>query len=220
MDNGYGLCPSEYGRLKRMAVDMRNIDFYFDFLSPYSYLAHCELPALADKYGYGISYKPIDLPAAKLAAGNTGPATARMPMKLRYAMADLTRWSEKYGVPLAFAQVPPVTARINKGTFFAIEKDQARAYVDRAWLATFGSGGDFNSDELLGGVAQQMGWSAQEFLEFVSSDRAAQLYDAGNKAAQERGVFGVPVMTVGEEMWWGNDRLEFLEEYLVAHTAR
>ncbi len=199
---------------------MSNIDFYFDFLSPYSYLAHSRLPDLADKYGYGISYKPIDLKEAKLAAGNTGPATAQMPMKLRYAMADLTRWSQKYAVPFAFAKVPPVTSRINKGTFFAIERDQARDYVSRAWLATFGSGGDFNSDELLAGLARQMGWSPEEFLEFTGSDAAQRLYEAGNKAAHERGVFGAPIMMVGEEMWWGNDRLDHLEDYLAAHPAK
>jgi 2-hydroxychromene-2-carboxylate isomerase len=198
---------------------MSNIDFYFDFLSPYSYLAHCRLPALADEYGYGISYKPIDLKAAKLAAGNTGPATAQMPMKLRYAITDLTRWGKKYGVPFAFAKAPPVTTRMNKGTFFAIERGQARDYVDKAWHATFGSGGDFNSDAVLSDVARRLGWSPEEFLAFLESDRAERLYEEGNKAAHARGVFGVPIMMVGDEMWWGNDRLDFLEEYLAVHPA-
>lgn len=198
---------------------MSNIDFYFDFLSPYSYLAHCRLPALADKYGFGIHYKPIDLKAAKLAAGNTGPATAQMPVKLRYAMADLTRWANRYGAPLAFANVPPVTERANKGTYFAHRKGQEQAYVSALWAATFGAGGDFNSDGLLSDIAQQLGWSPEEFLAFLQSDTAEQLYEQGNKDAQGRGVFGAPIMMVGDEMWWGNDRLDFLEEYLAAHPA-
>ena len=198
---------------------MSNIDFYFDFLSPYSYLAHCRLPALADKYGYAISYKPIDLKAAKLAAGNTGPATVQMPVKLRYATVDLTRWATKYGAPLAFGKAPPVTERANKGTFFAIERGQAREYVSKLWLATFGSGGDFNSDEMLSDVSRRLGWSPEEFLAFVQSDKAQRLYETGNREAQDRGVFGAPIMMVGDEMWWGNDRLDFLEEYLVAHPA-
>jgi 2-hydroxychromene-2-carboxylate isomerase len=198
---------------------MSNIDFYFDFLSPYSYLAHCRLPSLADKYGYGISYRPIDLKAAKLAAGNTGPATVQMPVKLRYATADLTRWARKYGAPLAFGKAPPFTERANKGTFFAIERGQAREYVSSLWLATFGAGGDFNSDEMLSDVSRRLGWSPEEFLAFVQSDKAQRLYEAGNKEAQDRGVFGAPIMMVGDEMWWGNDRLDFLEEYLAAHPA-
>lgn len=198
---------------------MSNIEFYFDFLSPYAYLAHCRLPALADKYGYSISYKPIDLKEAKLAAGNTGPATAQMPVKLRYVMVDLTRWSKKYGVPFAFASVPPVSVRANKGTFFALQQGQEREYVSTLWRSTFGAGGDVNSDELLSDVARQMHWRPEEFLAFVQSEEAARLYDAGNAEARQRGVFGVPTMTMGEEMWWGNDRLDFLEEYLAAHPA-
>jgi len=198
---------------------MGTIDFYFDFLSPYSYLAHCRLPDLAGRYGYELAYRPIDLNAAKLAAGNTGPATAQMPKKLCYAVADLARWAERYNVPLAFAKVPPVTERANKGTFFALERGQARAYVETLWCATFGSGGEFNSDEVLSGVAGQLGWSAAEFLEFVESAAAGRLYEESNRQAQERGVFGAPTMMVGDEMWWGNDRLDFLEDYLAAHPA-
>ena len=190
---------------------MSNIDFYFDFLSPYSYLAHCRLPELADKYGYVLTYKPIDLKAAKLAAGNTAPATAQMPVKLRYAIADLTRWAQKYGVALAFANVPPVTERANKGMFFAMQKEQGQAYVSALWAATFGSGGEFNSDEVLGGVAGQLGWSPEEFFDFVQSDTAGRLYEECNDEAHKRGVFGAPTMMVGDEMWWGNDRLDLLE---------
>lgn len=200
---------------------MSSIDFYFDFFSPYSYLANVRLPGLADKYGYSITYRPIDVKAAKLAAGNTAPATAQMPVKLRYAIADLTRWGKRYGAPFAFAPgVPTSSARINKGTFFAIGKGQARAYVDKAYHATFGSGGAFDSEEVLSGVAQAMGWSPAEFLAFVNSEKAEQLYAASNKEAHARGVFGVPIMMVGDEMWWGNDRLDFLEEYLAAHPAK
>lgn len=199
---------------------MSNIDFYFDFFSPYSYLANIRLPDLADKYGYTITYKPIDVKEAKLAAGNTGPATAQMPVKLRYAVADLTRWGKKYGAPFAFAPgVPTSSARLNKGTFLAIDKGQARAYVNKAYHATFGSGGAFDSDEVLTSVADQMGWTAQELLDYVRSEKAEQLYTECKKAAHARGVFGVPIMMVGDEMWWGNDRLDFLEEYLAAHPA-
>ena len=199
---------------------MGNIDFYFDFLSPYSYLANFRLPTLAVEYGYGITYKPIDLKAAKLAAGNTAPPTAAMPVKLRYAIADLTRWANRYGAPLAWAQAPPVSERVNKGTFFAIAKGQSQEYLDTVWSATFGSGGEFNSDEVLTAVARNMGWSPEEFLAYVVSDEAAALYEEGNQAAQARGVFGVPTMMVGDEMWWGNDRLDFLAEFLAAHPGK
>jgi len=199
---------------------MPTIDFYFDFLSPYAYLSSFRLPALAAKYGYGINFRPIDLKSAKLAAGNTAPPTAAMPVKLNYAIADLTRWAKRYGAPLAWAKAPPVTERVNKGTYFAIANGQAQQYVDAVWAATFGSGGEFNSDDVLTAVAEKMGWSADEFFAYVASDEAAALYDEGNKVAQARGVFGVPTMMVGDEMWWGNDRLDFLEEFLAAQSGK
>ena len=199
---------------------MSSIDFYFDFLSPYAYLAHSQLPALAEKYGCRIDYKPIDLKAVKLAAGNTGPATVQIPAKLKYFMADMNRWCDRYDIPFAFGRAPPVTERANKGVFLARQKGQEGEYVTALWRATFGSGGEFNSDPLLTEVATRLGWAPQEFLEFVESSEADRLFEQGNREAQERGVFGVPTMMVGDEMWWGNDRLDFLEEYLTSHPPK
>ena len=198
---------------------MSTIDFYFDFLSPYSYLAHARLPALAGKYGYAIDYRPVDLKAVKLAAGNTGPATAQIPAKLTYFLTDMARWCDRYGIPFAFAKAPPVTDRANKGVFFARRHGQAQEYVSALWGATFAVGGEFNSEAVLSDVAGAMGWPADKFLAFVGSDEAAGLYEQGNKEAVECGVFGAPTMMVGDQMWWGNDRLDFLEEYLAAHPA-
>jgi 2-hydroxychromene-2-carboxylate isomerase len=66
------------------------------------------------------------------------------------------------------------------------------------------------------GVARSMEWDATEFLDFVGSPQARERYALGNRDAQARGVFGAPTMMLGDQMWWGNDRLEFLEEYLAA----
>ena len=204
-----------------MDDEMKTVDFFFDFMSPFAYLAHQRLPQLVDKFGYGISYKPIDLKAAKLAAGNTGPANVQIPVKIRYLLVDLTRWAERYGVPFKMPKVPSFdSARANKGTFFAIERGRARDYVTHVWRESYGSGGSIGSEDLLKDVARQMDWSPQEFLDFTQSDAAERLYEQTNKEAHSRGVFGVPIMMVGENMWWGNDRLDFLEEYLIAQCSR
>jgi len=216
---------------------MSNIDFYFDFASPYAYLAHCRLPALADKYGYGITYKPIDLFAARRAAGNSGPPSAQIPPKFRYVTTDLKRWAQKYDAPFVMPWAAKSgdsngakkvelqkewidSSRAHKGMFFANERGQGRDYATRLWRATFGSGGFVGDPELLRGVAQDMGWSPDGFLEFIQSDQAERLYEETNREAHARGVFGVPIMFVDDEMWWGNDRLSFLEEHLAAHPAR
>ena len=199
---------------------MPTIDFYFDFTSPYAYLAHCRLPGLADRHGYEIAYKPIDLKAAKLAIGNDGPANMQLPVKMRYIMADIMRWVQRYKAPFNVGKGATFESeRSNIGTLYAIEKGRARDYVNALWHASFGSGGSMGSDDLLRDVASQMGWSPDTFLEFIESDAARQRYQEVNRQAQDRGVFGVPTMMVGDQMWWGNDRIDFLDEYLAAHPA-
>jgi 2-hydroxychromene-2-carboxylate isomerase len=218
----------------------RRIEFFFDFLSPYAYLAHCRLPTLADKYGYDLVYKPFNMPAAKRAAGNTAPPAPAIPVKFRYISADFRRWADRYGVPLNMPwlvksdapletlkqgiDVPKTgldTTRANKGMFFALDRGQGREYATRLWGGSYGAPGGplVGSDELLMDVARQLGWSAEELLDFVQSDAAEQRYAQNTEEAISRGVFGAPTMVVDEEMWWGNDRLVLLEEYLSAHPA-
>lgn len=199
---------------------MTTIDFYFDFVSPYSYLANCRLPQIARERGCEIAYHPIDLKAAKLAAGNTGPATAQMPLKLRYAIADLSRWAAHYGVSIAFSTAGiPNSTPANIGTYYAIDRGLTAEYLAKMWQATFGSGGAIGSEQVSRDVAAQMGWQGDDFLAFIASDEAIRRYDEGNAQAQARGVFGAPIMMVGDEMWWGNDRLDFLDEYLAETCA-
>lgn len=208
---------------------MNKIEFFFDFVSPYAYLAQFKLPAIAAKYGYEIECKPINLSEAKLAAGNNGPATAQIPAKFRYAGIDLMRWAKKYGAPFVMpALKKPAnpeekmalpkelldTSKAHKGFFYAQKQGKGGEYVSRVYHATFGSGGFAGDDEVLRGVAEGFGWDADEFFDYIHSDEANALYEACNAEAHSRGIFGVPTMIIGDQMWWGNDRLSLMEEYL------
>lgn len=189
------------------------IDFYFDFMSPFAYLAHTQLPALAARYGLRIAYHAIDLPAAKLAAGNTAPPNVSIPVKLRYLVTDMQRWAQRYGVPLVFPKTLK-SERLNLGLYFALDRERAEDYVRAAWLPTWGQGGDMDDEALISGVARSLGWDATEFLGFIASPAACERYALDNREAHARGVFGAPTMMLGEQMWWGNDRLGFLDEHL------
>lgn len=193
---------------------MKTIDFYFDFWSPFAYLASHRLAQIAENHHCDINYLPIDLKRAKRAAGNTGPANIDIPPKIRYLMKDLKRWADRYGLP--FGQVPKGSNihRINKGLFYAQDHHRAQAYVRESYNAVWGQGGDPNNDEVLKGVAEKLGWDGDEFLNYVSSPEADERYEKVFEKAVENGVFGVPIFIVDEQMWWGNDRLDFLDEYL------
>lgn len=189
------------------------VDFFFDFLSPFAYLAHLKLPELATRHGFRLRYVPMDLPRAKRVAGNTGPSNRDIPVKLRYLVADMNRWAARYGVPLVFPKSFASEA-MNKGALFAEDRGRIEEYVTAAFARVWGLGEDMSSETVLRGLAIDLGWSPDEFLGFIVSPKAAERFEDCNQDAHRRGVFGVPMMVIGEQMWWGNDRLEFLEEFL------
>jgi 2-hydroxychromene-2-carboxylate isomerase len=195
------------------AIDV--IDFYFDFISPFSYLAYQRLPDLAARFGCSVACHVLDLAETKRLGGNTGPTSRDQPLKRRYNQKDKERWGRRYGVPI----VNPTSYgpdRINKGTFFAADRGETHAYIVCAWRKLWGEGGDMAGEGILRDVARELRWDADAFLAFTLSRAADDRYKAATLAAHRRGVFGVPTMMIGDEMWWGNDRLDFLEEFLAS----
>jgi len=191
---------------------MKPIEFFFDFSSPFAYLAHSQLPVIADRFGLDILYRPIDLfePAP---LRQHRPLDSQIPNKFRYIQKDLVRWAEKYGIPFQFPRpaagqqviakarsIPPAPTR---RCISPIEQDRAREFATRLWSKTYGVGGFVGDDENLRAVAQEMGWDPDRLLAYANSDAAQARYEAANREAHERGVFGVPIMLIGDEMWWG-----------------
>lgn len=132
------------------------IDFYFDFRSPFSYLAHCELPKITAKRGYDLTYHVVVLDVIKLEGGNTGPAVREMPLKSHYSDIDMQRWARRYGVtmkrPCGYGP-----ERLNNGTFMALDRGRVREYVTAAWRRAWGEGGDMMDETLLRDIANELG---------------------------------------------------------------
>lgn len=194
---------------------MTTVDCYIDFLSPFSYLAHHRLTGIAGATGARIAWHAIDLAAAKKAAGNTGPGTRDMPVKLAYAKKDLARWVAEYGVP--FTWVGNYASRaLNIGLGHARAQGRGDAYVEAGFRAGWGEGGRLDDPALLRRVAQAAGLDVPSFMAWIESAEGARAYEAETTAAIARGVFGVPSMMIGDELWWGNDRLDWVERALRA----
>lgn len=198
--------------VKTGSVSDRVIDFYFDFMSPYAYLAHIRLPAIAKKYGYTLAYHPIDLVRTKIEAGNTGPSNRSIPRKIAYLVNDFERWASLYGVPIKTPRSHD-SMLANLGVFAAAEVDRTQDYVNAMWAHAWGGGEDFRLVDIAI-VARRLGLDSEHFADRLRSDEAAAWYEASNIAAFERGVFGVPTMIADGEMFWGNDRLDFLERHI------
>lgn len=197
----------------------RIIDFYFDFISPFSYLAHQRLPGLAAHFGYTIDFHAADLADLKRLAGNTAPKMTAIPLKLRYSRIDQQRWADRYGVPITPPSGSHDSSWLNRGTFYAADRNQAGEYVTAVWTRMRRDGRDLAEESTWKKVAGDLGWKSDDFIGFVRSEASKARYQHSTQQAHERGVFGVPTMMIGDEMWWGNDRLDFLEAFLEGQVA-
>jgi 2-hydroxychromene-2-carboxylate isomerase len=110
--------------------------------------------------------------------------------------------------------------RLNSGQLYAADQGKARAYVDAAFHRVWGMGGDPDDDALLHAVAEDAGLQAQSLFDYVHSAPAQLRYQACQQEAYRLGIFGVPMILAGDQMYWGNDRLDFLEEWLTAGESR
>ena len=192
----------------------KKIDFYFDFISPFSYLAHTKLPALAEKYGVTLNYHAMDIPKAKVAAGNYGPSNREVKPKIKVMLADLQRWAKRYDVPLEFPKSFDCE-RWNRAVSFAVKEGKAQQFVAAAYDQIWGKGIDASDDTILASIAAEVGLDDKALIAYVTSEEGEADFVAACEAAHETGVFGAPIMIVDDkEYFWGNDRFDFLEEFL------
>lgn len=195
------------------------INFYFDFLSPYSYLARHRLVGLANQYGMSIRYHAIDLAQLKAAIGNIGPANRDLEVKLSHLKVDLQRWADLYGIPLVF---PPnyQSRSLNCGLYFPAALGREAEYVSHAFHETWGKGRAPDSKQVFQELCTLMQWNFSEFMDFTESNSALYLFNRATQQAIEKNIFGVPTTIVNDQMWWGNDRLFFVEKYLQKETMK
>lgn len=194
---------------------MRTIDFYFDFPSPYAYLAHTQLPAIAAQHGASIVYHPFRILELMKIVGNR-PTTLECKNKGKYAGADLQRWVKRYKVP--YARNPHSRgfdfAELGRGALVAIGDGRGAEYVAAIFTAIWGVSEDLSQRAVLIDVLNRAGFDGKSLLERASADAMTAQLETETMAAAERGVFGAPTMFVGDHMFFGNDRLDFLVDEL------
>jgi 2-hydroxychromene-2-carboxylate isomerase len=184
---------------------MAQVEFFFDFRSPYSYLAHSQVGDL------DLAVRPMDVLEVMKEVGNT-PTTITCAAKGRYAGADLRRWTALYGVK--FERHPDMRALDGRRLLRAVlaAGDQAREAVTALFPAVWGEPEPLATAEDIAAVLAKAGVRIDAAtLDDPTLD--ARLSEASHAAA-ERGVFGAPTFIEGGEMFFGNDRLDFLRRHL------
>ena len=191
----------------------QQVEFFFDYGSPFSYLADTQLAALAQRTGATVVYRPMLLGAVLKETGNASPMT--VPAKGRYMGVELQRWARHYGVPFAANSFFPInTMRLMRGAVAAQQADCFAQYHRAIYPAFWVDGANLGELEVIRVVLSRAGLNADLILTRMEEPDVKAQLRLNTEEAVRRGVFGAPTFFVGEEMFWGNDRLTFVEETL------
>ncbi len=191
----------------------KQVEFFFDVGSPASYLAWTQISKLAQRHGAEVIYQPMLLGGVFKATGNTSPAT--IPAKGRYTRVDFLRFARRYGVPFEHNPFFPInTMQLMRGAAAYLGTERFVPYVEAVFQAMWVDGQDMGNPEVVAEVLGRHGFDAAELLQKINDPAVKDRLRQITEQAIERGVFGAPTMFVGDEMFFGQDRLDFVEEAL------
>jgi 2-hydroxychromene-2-carboxylate isomerase len=196
-------------------MSKHTVEFYFDFGSPAAYLAWTQLPRICAEAGATLVFKPMLLGGVFQATGNQSPAAVRP--KGRYVRHDLERHAHRYGVPFAFNPHFPINTLLLMRGATAMqmhEPERFGAFVAAVYRAIWVEGRNLNDPAVVGEVLQAAGFDAATMLARTAEPAVKDRLKDVTQEAIDRGVFGAPTMFVGDQMYWGQDRLDFVQEAL------
>ncbi|HEX2544892.1 MAG TPA: 2-hydroxychromene-2-carboxylate isomerase [Ramlibacter sp.] len=193
----------------------RAVEFYFDVGSPAAYLAWTQLPGIARATGTGIEYRPFLLGGVFQATGNRSPM--EVPAKGQYMQDDFQRFAKRYGVPFAHNPHFPInTLMLMRGATGLQMREPERLvpYVDTVFRAIWVDGRNMNDAATVARVLQGTGFDVERIMALTGDPAVKDQLKVATQEAVGRGVFGAPTFFVGDQMFWGQDRLDFVKEAL------
>ena len=197
----------------------KQIEHFFDFGSPTSYLAYTQLPKLAAECGAQIVWRPMLLGGVFKSTGNASPVT--VPAKGRWMFDDMARWARRYGVTLAMNPHFPInTLTLMRGAVgMQLRQPESFArYLDAIYRAMWETPRNLGDPAVLAATLSEAGFDPAAFTALVSDPEVKAGLVANTEEAIGRGVFGAPTTFVGTQMFFGQDRLEFVREALTGRV--
>jgi len=200
---------------------MSSVEFFFDYGSPYSYLADSRLDALAQRTGADVIYRPMLLGGVFKATGNQSPFVEPVEAKRQYFSLELRRCVRLLGV--AFENNPhfPInTLSLMRAAYAARALEVFAAFHAAIYPAFWARGLDLGKSEIIEGVLSEAGLDGKKILDLSVSDDIKAGLRVTTEEAVERGVFGAPTFFVDGEMFFGNDRMDLVENALACEGER
>lgn len=192
----------------------REIEFFFDVGSSYSYLAATQMAQVSARTGASVRWRPFLLGAVFKATGNEMPA--RIPAKAKWMLGDMERWSAHYKIPFTFPTRFPLLTLRTQRALAAAERTgvSVEAFALALFRAYWADNQDVTAEAVISAAATAAGLDGAAIVLAIDEPATKDLLRASTDEAVRRGAFGAPSMFVGDALFWGNDRLPLLEEHL------
>ena len=188
---------------------IKPFDFFFDFASPYSYLAHKQIRNIEKKNKIKINYKPILLgELLKLAEIK---AAAFIPSKAKFMIKDCKLLAEKFNIKFKFNSYFPIESlELMRGVLVAEKVKKADIYIDKFFDAYWKDGLNLNDQKIVDMILEDLNFNLETFKLKISEQKIKDELQKRTKDAFLKGVFGAPTFIINNKLFWGQDRLEFV----------
>ena len=194
----------------------KNIDYYFSLISPWAYLGNARLIEIAAKNKAAINFKPINVLDVFSQSGGL-PLGKRAPQRQAYRLVELERWKKRLNVRLNnHPKFFPADEKLAAAMVIAAQENgfAIAPFVQTIMAAVWADDKDISDFATLVSLANQTGLDGEALIVDAKSEPVKALWDGYTAEAIERQVFGVPTYIVDNVLFWGQDRLDFLEETL------
>ena len=196
----------------------RKLEFFFDCSSPWTYLAFKEIEKLCSRLNLELVWKPILVGGIFNTINPSVYESRSNPVKPKasYSRKDLNDWSLIRGITVNWPDVFPVNSvKAMRGVLFALERNKVSEYVELVFCSYWTNNLDISLDEVLIKIVEELGWSSDKFISFINLESTKEALKLNTEELAKRGGFGSPTMFVdNENMFFGNDRLNLMEELL------
>lgn len=193
----------------------KTVEFYFDLGSPATYLAYTQLPRICAETHSELIYIPMLLGGVFKATGNASPAM--IPAKGRYMFQDLDRYARRYGVTLKFNPHFPINTLMLMRAVTGVQlrqPERLQAFIDCLFTALWVEGRNLDDPAIVAAALGERGFNPDDVLALSNDETVKAALKETTETAIKRGVFGAPTMFIGNQMFFGQDRLDFVEETL------
>ena len=190
----------------------KSIEFYFDFVSPYSFLAHKKIRKIENDKNIKFAYKPILLGGLHNLIGITAPAFINP--KAKFMIRDCKMVAKKFNIKFTFNALFPINSLNLMRGFLSINSDKKNTYVDNFFDAYWQDGLNLNEEKIIITLLKKCKINKDDFIKKIKDQKIKNKLKKLTQEAFKKDIFGAPTFVVNKKIFWGQDRLEYaIEEY-------